>query len=285
MNDSAPGVRKIYRRDNQPFAQIPNEAIRSPEITANGFRLLAYLMSHQDGYELTYSQIERETGLGRYAINEAIKNLETLGWLATERTKMPNGQYGPKSWTVLTPTSASFSTVGDSTVEQPTDIRRTLPIEDQEKRRVNAQDELERQFLLWWSFYPRKTGKVAAFKAYAKAAHEVGYKTLFDGVERLAADPNLPAKNFIPHPATWLNEGRWDDEPYPERILTPEEAEERRRQAVEAKREAERRASEALRAEWAKAEAEAAPAPKCVHGHNIALCLPCIRANNVGSTD
>ena len=68
------GVQKIYRLDDQPFAQIPRQAIRDRRINQNGFRLLAYLMSHQHGYELTYGQIERETGLGRWAINAAIAN-------------------------------------------------------------------------------------------------------------------------------------------------------------------------------------------------------------------
>mgnify|MGYP003636215631 FL=1 len=64
-------VTKIYRLDNQPFAQIPNEAIRDARISSNGFRLLAYVMSHKDGYNVTYGQIERQTGIGRYAINKA----------------------------------------------------------------------------------------------------------------------------------------------------------------------------------------------------------------------
>jgi predicted transcriptional regulator len=89
------GVYKIYRHDSQPFAQVPNSAIRDPEISPNAFRLLAYLMSHKEGYELTYGQIERQTTLGRYAINEAIKVLTEKGWLRTERTKKDNGQFWP----------------------------------------------------------------------------------------------------------------------------------------------------------------------------------------------
>jgi hypothetical protein len=34
---------------------------------------------------------------------------------------------------------------------------------------------------------------------------------------RYAADPNLPDKQFIPLPATWLNGDRWDDDPCPPR--------------------------------------------------------------------
>ena len=123
------GVYKIYRHDSQPFAQVPNSAIRDPEISPNAFRLLAYLMSHKEGYELTYGQIERQTTLGRYAINEAIKVLTDKGWLRTERTKKGNGQFGPTSFHILDPEAvdsvADDSTAGHSTLDQPTDIKNT----------------------------------------------------------------------------------------------------------------------------------------------------------------
>lgn len=128
MQEPNSGIHRVYRLDNQPFAQIPREAIRDPRVTQTAFRLLAYLMSHEDGYELTYGQIERETGMGRYAINEAIKNLDTLGWLKTKRPKLANGQYGPKAWYVLNPhlPTVGNSTVADSTVERPTDKEEKL---------------------------------------------------------------------------------------------------------------------------------------------------------------
>lgn len=76
----------------------------------------------------------------------------------------------------------------------------------------------------FWDAYPRKVGKKKArakFAAAVKAAGDV--QRVIDGARRLAADPNLPERSdpdwrFVPHPTTWLNEGRWDDEePLPSR--------------------------------------------------------------------
>jgi predicted transcriptional regulator len=143
------GVYKIYRHDSQPFAQVPNSAIRDPQISPNAFRLLAYLMSHKEGYELTYGQIERQTTLGRYAINEAIKVLTDKGWLRTERTKKDNGQFGPTSFHILDPEAvdsvADDSSVGHSTVEQPTDIKNTNYLDktkSKEKQRENKASKI-----------------------------------------------------------------------------------------------------------------------------------------------
>lgn len=71
------------------------------------------------------------------------------------------------------------------------------------------------RFDQFWEWYPRKVGKEAAKKAWDKARTKTDQQNILDGIERYRLDPNLPAKEFIPHPATWLNEGRWDDEPLP----------------------------------------------------------------------
>jgi hypothetical protein len=69
----------------------------------------------------------------------------------------------------------------------------------------------------FWDWYPRKVGKPDAVKAYEKAVKKHGEQVIIAGVERLRLDPNLPEKNFIPHPATWLNREGWNDEPFPAR--------------------------------------------------------------------
>ena len=286
MTTQDSGVRKLYRRDNQPFAQIPNEAIRDPQITASAFRLLAYLMSHQDGYELTYGQIERETGMGRYAINEAIKNLTSRGWLMTEATKMPDGRFGPKSWTVLNPTGAGFSTAGDSTTEKPTDNKKTTSLEEQDRRTVNPQAALEDEFFAkFWEFYPRKVDKLAARKAYTKAVKVAGFEAVHDGARRLAEDPNLPPKQFVPYPASWLNAGGWTNEPYPERERTKEELEAIRAEQYRRQREVEL-AEAAKRREEAKRQEEylaANPVTRCEHDRVKVICPIC--SKNVPGTN
>lgn len=69
----------------------------------------------------------------------------------------------------------------------------------------------------FYGIYPRKVGKANAKKAFVKAAKKAGAQTVIDGAHRLAMDPNLPEKDFIPHPATWLNRDGWEDEPHPPR--------------------------------------------------------------------
>jgi len=69
--------------------------------------------------------------------------------------------------------------------------------------------KVDPRFEEFWQEYPRKTGKEAARRAWEKASARVGADTILAGL-RAALWPS--DSQFIPHPATWLNQGRWDDE-------------------------------------------------------------------------
>lgn len=85
-------------------------------------------------------------------------------------------------------------------------------------RDPQGHDPHPNRFDEFWSLVPRKVGKDKARSAYAAAVKRAGdEQTVIDGMRRFATDPNLPEKQFIPHPTTWLTRGGWDDEPLPPR--------------------------------------------------------------------
>jgi hypothetical protein len=74
-----------------------------------------------------------------------------------------------------------------------------------------ARDPRPDHFEAWWQHYPRKVGKDAARRAYAAALKRGARDAeLASGLmrQRWPQDPQ-----FIPHAATWLNGGRWQDDP------------------------------------------------------------------------
>lgn len=64
----------------------------------------------------------------------------------------------------------------------------------------------------FWKAYPRKAGKDAARRAFSRAGAEIC--VLLDALERQKQTEQWRRENgrFIPYPATWLNQGRWQDE-------------------------------------------------------------------------
>tara|TARA_R110002153_G_scaffold238911_1_gene393332 strand:+ start:8359 stop:9057 length:699 start_codon:yes stop_codon:yes gene_type:complete len=67
-------------------------------------------------------------------------------------------------------------------------------------------------FKKFWDDYPRKIGKANAQKAFSKASQEVGVDKILEAVKPFADSVVKKEKKYIPHPATWLTQGRWDDE-------------------------------------------------------------------------
>jgi len=64
----------------------------------------------------------------------------------------------------------------------------------------------------FWKDYPRKIGKAKAKKCYEKATSLHGVDKINDAVKVYAESVKSKEKRFIPHPTTWLSQGRWDDE-------------------------------------------------------------------------
>ena len=80
---------------------------------------------------------------------------------------------------------------------------------------ITAASALPAGFDLFWTAYPRKVAKPAARKAFAKLKPSSAVVT---AMVQAVADQGLAARHskgddkFIPHPATWLNDRRWEDE-------------------------------------------------------------------------
>jgi hypothetical protein len=89
-----------------------------------------------------------------------------------------------------------------------------LDKEQQQSENLPAIPKPLSEFELFWKTYPRKAAKGAAKKAWAAAARKVPPQVILAGAERFSRDVNRQDE-FTPHPATWLNQERWDDDPLP----------------------------------------------------------------------
>jgi hypothetical protein len=85
--------------------------------------------------------------------------------------------------------------------------------------RVNVCAEFEG----FWESYPRKTGKGAARAAWQKAVAKSPHAEILAGLHRNRAALAALEERYVPHPATWLNQERWKDEPS-SHVLTAREA-------------------------------------------------------------
>jgi uncharacterized protein YdaU (DUF1376 family) len=70
-------------------------------------------------------------------------------------------------------------------------------------------------FEAFWAEVPRKVAKDNARKAYDKALRKADARTLIEAMRRYAQSRIGEDPRYTAHPASWLNAGRWQDEPEP----------------------------------------------------------------------
>lgn len=78
----------------------------------------------------------------------------------------------------------------------------------------NTVRQIDVDFDAFWSEYPKKVGKGAAKKAFEKARKKATLESLVTAVRRQKCGSQWTREDgrFIPNPATWLNQERWEDE-------------------------------------------------------------------------
>ncbi len=99
----------------------------------------------------------------------------------------------------------------DGTEDGTEDGRKTVP----EQEYKEEKEIYSPSFLTFWSAYPRKVGKDTAWRAWQKRNGDLPQiEVILSAIERQKqSDQWREAQGkFIPHPATWINGGRWADE-------------------------------------------------------------------------
>ena len=111
--------------------------------------------------------------------------------------------------------SASFVTNQPTVPNQPNTTNSTNRTEPTTPT-GDAQALQERRFAEFWKAYPKKVGKASCLKAWKKLKPTT---ELHDHImtaleaQKRSEQWQREGGRYIPNPLTWLNQGRWDDEP------------------------------------------------------------------------
>lgn len=222
------------------YVMIRNEWARDDRLSLKAVGLLTYLHSHADGYELSTAQIIRDHTDGKDAVRTGLEELEAAGYLTRLRGRTSGGHWGETDYVLADPFDAHGRLIpaavretraldaedgretrqsGLSAAGEPHRIIRPIEdqgIEDQESPTDSPPLTLvpgpapKDRFDEFWAAYPRKVSKDAARRAWRSALRRATPSLILD---RLRAYPFSPDPQYIPHPSTWLNGGRWADDP------------------------------------------------------------------------
>jgi len=148
-----------------------------------------------------------DTGMKKDSVIRAIKALEEIGLAEVERRKI-EGVNLPNIYHLNLRGVVAHSDQGVvAHSEEGSRSQRLKPISE-----PITKDSIV-GFEKFWLACPRRIGKEAARKAYEKARKTTSDSELLEGMRRYAATRAGQDEQYTVHPATWLNQGRWADEP------------------------------------------------------------------------
>ena len=176
---------------------------------------------------LTTGAIDRKTGVK--GIGDALCD---IGWLADHPEGVRiihfdehNGT-SAKTRAVTAKRVAKHKSLTQAPLaDQHETVSSALPREEKRREDTNKpplppKGEFER----FWKAYPRKVGKDAAQRAFDKRRPTAALvDDMVAAIERQCRSDawTKDGGQFIPHPTTWLNQGRWNDEAPVIHIPTP----------------------------------------------------------------
>lgn len=215
------------------FAQIPNAWLRDSRLSLKAIGLLAQIMSHTPGWNMSIRALARANGTGQDTIKTAIMELEKHGYL-TRSEKQKQNDDG---------TFADYDFVTCDPFQNPVTVKprhgEVGHKEEQDSKEEQSFKNNERTnahllFKEFWKEYPRKLDKGKAERAFKSALTRTSFEDIIAGVIRYTNDPNRNPE-FTKYPATWLNADSWGNDPLPydPRLAKETEAQENKRKLDE----------------------------------------------------
>lgn len=80
-----------------------------------------------------------------------------------------------------------------------------------QKKSKKKKPEYSEEFNTFWKAYPRKIGKSKAWESWQ--SNNPPLEKCLETIRAFGNSIEWHDPKFIPHPTTWLNQSRWDDEP------------------------------------------------------------------------
>jgi hypothetical protein len=162
----------MIQRPTFPFERtttIPNAWVRDSRISRRARGLLAELMSHTPGWEVTIESLMEAGPEGRSALRGAIVELETAGYLTRHRRRDSGGRLGGTDYMLADPFAEETPTFGfpplaNQTFDNRPSIKKPIEIEthEQETHDKRAGRATDKQLAYLHDLYEARGGWVSA---------------------------------------------------------------------------------------------------------------------------
>jgi len=205
------------------FTKIANtilEELFKSSIPANPMRIILWVIRNSYGFHRKSTKFTSIRNIGA-DVKMSISSVHlAINVLVVNKILIKNSDGGydfdkNKICSFVQPTERkqAFSPLNETV--QPTE-RILQPTERpllKEERKLKEREIYPQEFQEFWKAYPKKTGKDAAFKAWKKKIPPIAKCLYTIAWQVKSAQWVKEDGQYIPMPATWLNQGRWNDIP------------------------------------------------------------------------
>jgi hypothetical protein len=202
------------------FTQIPNDWVRDERLSLEARGLLAQIMSHRPGWNLSIKSLALRNSVGRDKVRRILDELLTHGYLERSEAQSHDerGHLAGFDYTTRDPQGVTQEPCkAEPTKAEPAKAdrspKKTIPIEEHLDKKTFY---IENDFACFWSVYPKKDDKPLAKRSFEKALGRASLEVIIAGAERYRDDPNRE-EAFTKNPSTWLNADAWENGPLPAR--------------------------------------------------------------------
>lgn len=202
----------LYYLHEKPLSADPAELARQIRMREYAAEVKAVLDEFFALTDSGYRNNRCDAEIAKYhAMADGARKGAAVRWQKV-REGESNAQGNPPPLPTLCPPNAQGNAPGNAS---PLPTKNQEPVTKNHVTPLTPQGEVDELFDELWAAYPRKVGKDAAKKAFEKRKPT---RALVDAmlaaiaVQKQSLDWTKDGGQFIPHPTTWLNQGRWTDE-------------------------------------------------------------------------
>jgi hypothetical protein len=212
------------------FTTIQNETLdKIPTNSALG--VYVYLASKPEDWIIRDKDIQRRFGIGKKALETCLKTLKEVGLYEKVSIRNPNGTV--KVWIsnlYITPKAESeidhntenrhsgsihntpYATCGlNQKVDKELHTNNIMNTKERKNTNTSSDDDEDGDFCEFWTGYPKKVGKKQSKKAWGKLSKKTRKQVIEDIAKRKENNWKGKHSQFIPNPASYLTNERWED--------------------------------------------------------------------------
>lgn len=215
----------VHFRRGRGFTTIYNSMAQDPHLTLAARGLFTMIASLPQDWDYTVSGLAVKANTTRYEVRKCLENLQEAGYLLREQSHDSGGKFAGNTYVLQeeSPTVVPICHNGKSRQRcLPLTVDLTQQSKDLNKEKTDKApiptagvDEQSEMFERFWKAYPRHDAKAPARKAWMRLKPDIQLcRTMAAALEQQKQSEGWQRDNgrYIPMPATWINQRRWEDE-------------------------------------------------------------------------